>query len=427
MSTAPEEAASMADAAQDDPARVDDVSAPPVPTHVDVVPAPPVPARVDDAPAHPVPAHPARVDDVQQRIDRAATRIGHHLDRLCPGGAADACAAWLPPELLAVAGESPGLGGRLHRALSAPIRQLTDAQGKRWRPVLLWEAVELLGGDAERYGPLIAAVELLHTGSLIVDDVQDASPLRRGRPAVHTVFGVATALNAGTAAYFLWDRAVQLTCPDDVHARGELRALLLTALRAGHAGQALDLQGHREEMEQAVSGGDRHAPLRQVRLTHRLKSGAPVAAALEMAAIVTRADPQLRAALGEFGSAVGTAYQIADDVADLRGVHRAGTPTKEPNEDLRAGKVTMPLAHAAALLPRPRSSQLWQRIREGTDLAEAARELEACGAVAACREEADGLLCDAWDRLRPLLPPGVDGRSLYDLATLIVGAGEAAG
>ncbi|MFE5792650.1 polyprenyl synthetase family protein [Streptomyces sp. NPDC056503] len=362
---------------------------------------------------------------LRERVDRIAARVDHHLDLLCPGTAQAACAAWLPAGELPGAGRpsAPVLGRRLQRALSAPIRHLVEASGRRWRPVLSWETVRLLGGDGERCGPLMAAMELLHTGSLIVDDVQDGSPLRRGRPTVHQVFGAPTALNAGTAAYFLWERAVQLTFPEDAARAGELRALLLAALRAGHAGQALDLQGHREEMDQAVAGGDPGVVLDLVRLTHRLKSGVPAASGMEMAAVVTGAAPELRTALAAFGSAVGTAYQIADDVADLRGVTQAGAPTKLTAEDLRNGKVSMPLAHAVGRLPRPRLDPLWRRVRdgslEGTALVRAAGELEDCGAVAACREEADRLLHDAWLRLSPLLPEA-GRRPLYDLAVLIV-------
>ncbi|MFG2565241.1 polyprenyl synthetase family protein [Streptomyces sp. NPDC048567] len=364
-------------------------------------------------------------DRLQQRIDRIVPRINDHIDRLCPGTPAHACAAWLPEAHLADAGRTgtTGLGHRLHHALSAPLRHLTGAAGRRWRPVMFWEAVDLLGGDSERCGPLIAAFEMLHTGSLVVDDVQDESPLRRGGPSVHTVFGASTALNAGTAAYFLWDRAVQLSFPDDTERGGDLRAVLLTALRAGHAGQALDLQGHREEMDRAVADGDRDTVLDVVRLTHRLKSGAPTAAGMETAALVTGAEPELRSALAAFGTAVGTAYQIADDVADLRGVTHAGEPTKLTSEDLRNGKVTMPLAHAVGRLPQPHLRPLWREIREGSlhgpALDRARAQLEDCGAVQACREETDRIVHDAWTRLTPLLPPA-DRHLLHELALLIV-------
>ncbi|MGW7276483.1 polyprenyl synthetase family protein [Streptomyces sp. NPDC054864] len=364
---------------------------------------------------------------LRRRIARTAQRIDHHIDRLCPSTPVDACATWLPPGHVAEDADTrdEGLARRLHRALTDPVRHLTEAGGQRWRTVLAWEAIDRLGGDSEHCGLLIAANELLHTGSLIVDDVQDASPLRRGRPAAHTIFGMPTAVNAGTAAYFLWDRAVQLTFPHDLARGGELRSLVLAALRAAHAGQALDLAGHAEEMDQAVAGGDAHTVLHLVRTTHRLKSGAPVAAAMEVAAVVTTASPEMRAALRHFGSAVGTAYQIADDVADLRGVTRAGVPTKHAAEDLRGRKVTMPMAHAVGRLPAQRMRSLWQQLREGTGdpaaVSTVCRDLEACGAVEACRQEAEQTVSTAWAQLKPLLPPASRDCLLYELALSIIG------
>ncbi|MEU9535787.1 MULTISPECIES: polyprenyl synthetase family protein [Streptomyces] len=120
---------------------------------------------------------------------------------------------------------------------------------------------------------------------------------------------------------------------------------------------------------------------------------------------------------------MGTAYQIADDVADLRGVTHAGEPTELTSEDLRNGKVTRPLANAVGRLPRPLLTRLWQEIREGTlrepALSRVRAQLEACGAVRACQEEADHIVHDAWTRLAPLLPRA--GRHLlHELALLIV-------
>ncbi|GGM16606.1 heptaprenyl diphosphate synthase subunit II [Streptomyces fumigatiscleroticus] len=365
-------------------------------------------------------------DRIREHIDHTARRVDHYIDQLCPGTPDGSCAVWLPP------GHTPApddacaqdLARRLHGALSAPVRHLTDAGGQRWRPVLVWEAIGLLGGNSEEYGPLIAAMELLHTGSLIVDDVQDASPLRRARPAAHTVFGVPAAVNAGTAAYFLTDRAIRLTCPQDPVVSGELRALFMDVLRAGHAGQALDLQGHGEEMDRAVACGDRDALLALVRTTHRLKSGSAVAAGLEAAGVVTGAAPALRGALAAFGAAVGTAYQISDDVADLQGVTWAGTATKHAAEDLRGGKVTMPLAHAVGRLPQQRLRRLWRQLRDGgggtPEVAEACRELQACGAVTACRTEADQMVHSAWADLRRLLPSTDRCHVLHDLAVAVV-------
>ncbi|MFJ8621970.1 polyprenyl synthetase family protein [Kitasatospora sp. NPDC093550] len=340
----------------------------------------------------------------------APTGIEHQLDRLyppAPGG----LATWLPGghgDGLS-AGTAQALDRRLHHALAEPVRHMVDAGGKRWRPRLLTQIVELLGGDAEQFGVLAAALELAHTGSLVVDDVQDGSPMRRARPAAHEVYGLPVALTAGTCAYFAFDRAIDLCAPDDPALRGRMREALLAALRAAHAGQALDIQGHRREMDHALATGDNGPLLELVLATHRLKSGALVGACCQIAALAAGASPALCRALLDWGTAIGTAYQISDDVADLRGVtDEDGTLTKHPAEDLRNGKVTLPLAHAVTLLPGPTAQALWTTVRDGdaTDAAihTARRTLLTCGATTAAEDDADHLCTTAWQSLEPLLP-----------------------
>ncbi|MER7585749.1 polyprenyl synthetase family protein [Kitasatospora sp. NPDC097691] len=356
-----------------------------------------------------------------QQATGAGRGIEHQLDRLCPPAPAG-LAVWLP------GGHGSGLSAdtahaldrRLHRALAEPVRHMVDAGGGRWRPALLLQIVDLLGGDGDRFGVLAAALELAHTGSLVVDDVQDGSALRRARPAAHEVYGLPAALTAGTYAYFAFDRAIGLCAPDDPVLQGRMREALLAALRAAHAGQALDIQGHRREMDQALAAGD-SGPLRRLVLaTHRLKSGALVGACCQIAAIAAGAEPAVSRALLDWGAAIGTAYQIADDVADLRGVtNDSGALTKDVAEDLRNGKVTLPLAHAATLLPRPAAEALWTAIRDGdapeADIHAARDALLRCGAVAASEHDADRLCTDAWRALAPLLPPTPDTARLRTL------------
>ncbi|MFF7992709.1 polyprenyl synthetase family protein [Kitasatospora xanthocidica] len=343
--------------------------------------------------------------------------IEHHLDRLCPPspGGLD---LWLPGghDHGLSAGTAHALDRRLHRALAEPVRHMVDAGGRRWRPTLLMSIVDLLGGDGERFGVLAAALELAHTGSLVVDDVQDGSAVRRAKPAAHAVYGVPTALTAGTCAYFAFDRAIALSAPDDPALQGRMREVLLAALRAAHAGQALDVQGHRREMDHALATGDNGPLLELVLATHRLKSGALVGACCQIAAIAAGADAALGTALLHWGTALGTAYQIADDVADLRGVtDQDGTPTKQVAEDLRGGKVTLPLAHAVTLLPR--SAALWATVRDGdateAEVHTARHALLECGAATASEHDADRLCTDAWHALEPLLPPTPDTARLH--------------
>lgn len=314
----------------------------------------------------------------------------------------------------------PGTVARVQGALVDPVRYLIEEGGARWRPYLIAAAIDALGGDSTQCGPLLAALEVMHTGSLMVDDLQDGSVVRRGVAAAHVAFDPALVLNAGTAAFFVLDRALRLVMPTDPRTQVSMYQSYMGMLRSAHAGQALDIAGLRTVMDAAVAGDDGGGVLGAVRLTHTLKSGAPVRCFMELGAYGCGASTQQREALARFGEAIGTAYQITDDVQDLTGVLRSGAPTKQVGEDLRNGKVTMPLAHAVDLLPQPDMAELWSQVRQpGTDretVDRAIKVLTSCGAVHAAAREADELVEAAWSGLEPLLPASAAVERLRTLA-----------
>ncbi len=301
----------------------------------------------------------------------------------------------------------------LHRSLVLPVRHMADAMGKGWRSYAAIAAMEMLGVSSQPYRELTALAELLHTGSLIVDDVEDNAPMRRGRAAVHAVFGPATAINTGTHAYFVFDQIVRDLLPDDPRRRLRLYQAYLDGLRRNHAGQALDILGHHDAMDAAIDAGDPTTVLQRVRTTHRLKTGGVVRGVGEFGAILAGADGERFAAISAYYEAVGLAYQISDDVADLRGVLTSSTDAdsriaKLAGEDIREAKVTLPLAHAVTLLPQPRLREIWDIVRAGNaDRAAAAdvvETLQRCGAIAACLAEARHVIDQTWQPLQDLLP-----------------------
>ncbi|GAB2842471.1 hypothetical protein GCM10022221_47060 [Actinocorallia aurea] len=355
----------------------------------------------------------ARIGDIERYVARARDVTGREIRRLLPDRPDPAALAALAgleerPEVL-----TPQIAADLHDALVRPLRHATDGLGKSLRAYIATAAIELFGVDGEPYRPLLGAIEILHTGNLVVDDVEDRSPTRRGVPSVHTVFGDATAVNSGTAAYFVLDRVLRDVLPDDDRLHRRVYRRYLRVMRAGHAGQALDIAGHRAAMDAAVESGDAAALLRRIRTVHLLKTATPVRGLAEIGALIAGADADRLHALGAYFEAVGLAYQISDDVMDLRGLTAPGrdgtrVATKHAAEDLRAGKVTMPLAHAVALIPRARMRAIWHTVRDGAAdtaaIRETAAELHAHGAVQACTEEARALVEEAWAPLQPLLP-----------------------
>lgn len=203
---------------------------------------------------------------------------------------------------------------------AAPRADLYDAMnysllsgGKRLRPLLTLECCRLCGGQAEDALPLACAVEMVHTYSLIHDDLpcMDNDDLRRGRPTNHRVYGEATAMLAGdgllTAAFETAACAAdRLSAPQVVEA---VEVLSRAAGPAGMVGgQALDLAGEGYALSEEE--------LAQI---HGLKTGAMMTAAAELGCIAAGASQEERKAVRDFAVHLGLAFQIRDDMLDVEG------------------------------------------------------------------------------------------------------------
>lgn len=181
--------------------------------------------------------------------------------------------------------------------------------GKRFRPILALLVGELLGANTERVLPFAIAVELIHTYSLIHDDLpcMDNDDFRRGKPTNHKVFGDDFALLAGdallTEAFFLLADKY-----GDTHLLASALTKLLAeaaGLRGMVGGQAIDLRA-----------GKRRFTLEELTQLHLLKTGALIRVAAEGAALIASARPSQIEGLRRFGEGLGLAFQVADDILD---------------------------------------------------------------------------------------------------------------
>lgn len=229
-------------------------------------------------------------------------------------------------------------GERVHErhwraALSGPLLELLGRDGKYFRSRLVQVAYRLGAGPAAAMPealPLL--VEVLHAGSLIIDDIEDESPTRRGRPALHVLAGVPLALNAGNWLYFLPHRLLEeLRFDAEVELR--LRRAIDRCVLRCHYGQALDLGVTLGSLAQAEV-----LPL--VSLSTRLKTGSLLELAAEIGAVAGAAEPGLCAALGRFARHYGVALQMLDDSS---GLYQPGRAHKA-HEDLIHGRPTWPWA-----------------------------------------------------------------------------------
>ena len=355
---------------------------------------------------------PPAVRDIEQFLGKVADEARAEMARLYPPQPPGTAAVLLGPV------DGPHRAGvceeLLHEALVRPVQHLITAGGKAWRPYVMLMAVQACGGSGEQYRPLFAAAELLHVGSLIVDDVEDEAAVRRGAPSSHVRFGTARAVNAGTAAYFAFDHAVRTTLPDDPALRQDVYEFYLDILRAGHAGQGLDILGQHEAASRAVDAGEFGDLEQRILATHWLKSGVPVGSLARLAARLAGTDRALLTAFGAFGDCLGVAYQIADDVIDLTGLAwrsaAAGPvkPLRSPGEDIRNGKVTLPLVRALRTMGAADGRKLYRSVATCPDdpgvVADCISAIRESGAAESCLDYADQLIDQAWAPLSALLP-----------------------
>jgi geranylgeranyl diphosphate synthase type II len=228
--------------------------------------------------------------------------------------------------------ESEGLTSDLTKAM----RYSLFAGGKRLRPILCMAGAEAVGGVGTDVLPVACALEIIHTYSLIHDDlpVMDDDDLRRGKPTNHKVFGEPIALLAGDG--LLTEAFSVMTSPemsDRVPPRTLLRAIRLIAHAAGHkgmvGGQAVDIQWE-----------GRSADLEVVRFMHAHKTGAMITASVASGAVLAGAEEAQCRAISSYGEKIGLAFQISDDILDIEG--DSETMGKRAGADQEKGKMTYP-------------------------------------------------------------------------------------
>ncbi len=219
-----------------------------------------------------------------------------------------------------------------HSRIADAVRYSVEVGGKRVRPILVLEACRLCGGDPAAAMPAAMAMELVHTFSLIHDDLpaMDNDDLRRGQPTNHKVFGEALAILAGD---WLLAEALRLVTEANVDAAAarELVRLLASGTERMIDGQAADIAGE-------------HQPPDRKRVTyiHLHKTAALIETSCRMGAACAGASAALTDAIASFGRHLGLAFQIADDLLDLTATD--AQLGKRTHKDAAIEKQTYPAA-----------------------------------------------------------------------------------
>ena len=220
----------------------------------------------------------------------------------------------------------------LPRSLDDAIRYALFGGGKRIRPVLCLRACEAVGGQVDSALPAAGAIELVHTFSLVHDDLpaMDDDDLRRGRPTLHKQTNEAMAILAGDAMTALAFELIESESSDKAIV-GPLCAQLASATREMIAGQVYDTMGGQPDDLQ---------PIDRLRMTHELKTGALLSASVQMGAIAGMATDGQVASLKVYASTIGLMFQAVDDLLDV--TQTADKMGKATQKDAEQGKLTYP-------------------------------------------------------------------------------------
>ncbi|WP_267161945.1 polyprenyl synthetase family protein [Halovenus salina] len=288
----------------------------------------------------------------------------------------------------------------IQAALADPLWNLLDRGGKRWRAILLLVIVEALGEDPEEYLPFACIPEILHNGTIIVDDVEDGARKRRGQEALHQVFGTDIALNAGNAMYFIPLKVIDRNA-DVLSDSQRLQSyeMLTHELNRTHLGQGMDIYWHNQE---AVTVNER----RYYEMC-ACKTGCLARIVARLAAIVTDQPDEVEHDLAAYAEEMSIAFQIGDDILDIEHtLDQAGDFGKEFGNDIREGKKTLMVIYTAEHAPPEEVARLeeilWAEDNTDEEILKAIEIMQSVDALEYANDRAEELAASARGQLDDL-------------------------
>ncbi len=216
--------------------------------------------------------------------------------------------------------------------INNPGIELLNRGGKRWRPLLMLLCCEIAGGKEEDAIPLTPIVEIVHNGTLIIDDIEDNSEHRRGKPAVHKLFGIDMSINTANLMYFLPTCIID-SCSMTNTKKNLVYKYFHDNMRRLHLGQGLDILWHKDHLY--IPDKDEYI------FMCKSKTGCLSRMAAEIGAEIGSAETSgsYVKILGEISENLGVVFQILDDVKNLT----TGNPGKRKGDDIVEGKKSLPI------------------------------------------------------------------------------------
>lgn len=290
----------------------------------------------------------------------------------------------------------------LNKAIADPIWDMLDRGGKRWRPALFLLICEALGKKADYCIDFSIIPEVIHNGTLVIDDIEDSSELRRGKPCTYKIFQTDIAVNAGNAMYYLplLPLMAQRTKISPEVQRDVYEVYVQEMINLS-MGQAMDIAWHR-----GIANADELGEEDYLQMC-AYKTGTLARMAAKMAAVLAGANKPLVEKLGRFAESIGVAFQMQDDILDLTGQEFA-QKKGGVGQDITEGKRSLMVIYTlkkASCTDKKRLIEILnlhtsdQKLRD-----EAIALMQKYGAMEHVKQTAERMVMESWSEAEKLLP-----------------------
>jgi geranylgeranyl pyrophosphate synthase/predicted secreted hydrolase len=296
----------------------------------------------------------------------------------------------------------------LTEMLSKPFWDMNSRKGKRWRPLFGLLALESLGVNPEPYEQLICCtMEINHVASLIIDDIEDKSSIRRGEECIHLRYGEDLSINAGCTLYFLPFLLIERHPYLNETQKRKLYEIMNKTMIKAHFGQAMDIFWSKNLTRKKFQNWSRNSLGDKILQMYAYKTGAAVAGGSEVACVIAETNEKIYNTFKSMALTFGTAFQIIDDIHNF---NTSPEWTKQTGEDISSGKLTYVIYKAIQNSTKQESEKLLsilcskERRKETGNIKTASQIIRESGALSLCKKEATEMIEREWKKFSKLIP-----------------------
>ena len=306
----------------------------------------------------------------------------------------------------------------LNKAIAEPIWEFLDRGGKRWRPSLFLLVLEALGKNPQDFADFAIIPEVIHNGTIMIDDIEDASELRRGKPCTYKIYGLDIAINAGNAMYYL--PLLPLIEKREKVSTEKLRKIYeiyVQEMISLSLGQAMDVAWHR-----GLASADKINEKHYLQMC-AYKTGTLARMAAKIAAVLADAKDELAEKLGRFAESLGVAFQMQDDILDLTSREFAEKKGGR-GQDVTEGKRTLIVIHTLKVAHAKDRERLFEILKMHTSDQRLRDEVIAImqkyGSIEYVKQFARKMVEESWREAERLLPASDAKEKLNAFAKFLI-------